>query len=218
MSVHNDAINIESSVLSILSQTYKNYEFLILDDRSTDGTKEKLIQLEKKDKRIKLFFNSTNLGLTKSLNILLNHSTTEFIARQDSDDLSLTDRLEKQIKFVKKFNLDGCSTLSYIKNSNQIINKKSSFFKPEYFLKYKNPFIHGTYFLKKNIYDKLNNYDERFYYAQDYKFITELFKRNINFKILKEPLYVLNLTNNISTKYYEEQKQFADLVKENFNK
>ena len=92
MSVFNDEINVESSISGVLNQTYDNFELLIMDDCSTDSTKKIIKQYKNKDKRVKIFENSKNIGLTKSLNKLLNEAQGDLIARQDSDDLSLTQR------------------------------------------------------------------------------------------------------------------------------
>ena len=83
MSTYNNEKSIESSVNSILNQTYKNIEFLIIDDFSTDNTYEILNNLKNTDERLKIYRNSSNIGLTKSLNKLVAKSSGLFIARQD---------------------------------------------------------------------------------------------------------------------------------------
>ena len=74
MSVYNSEENLSDSIESILNQTYKNFEFLIMDDGSSDNSSEILGEYAKKDNRVKIFKNSDNLGLTKSLNILISSS------------------------------------------------------------------------------------------------------------------------------------------------
>ena len=85
MSVYNDEDNIESSIKSILSQTYTNFEFLIVDDYSNDNTYRILKAYEALDDRIKIYKNNINIGLTKSLNFLIDQSRGDFIARQVRD-------------------------------------------------------------------------------------------------------------------------------------
>ncbi len=99
MSTYNNEKSIESSVNSILNQTYKNIEFLIIDDFSTDNTFGILNNLKNSDERIKVYRNSNNIGLTKSLNKLISKSKGTYIARQDADDISLTFRIQKQVNF-----------------------------------------------------------------------------------------------------------------------
>ena len=108
MSVFNNESDVASSIESILCQTYSNFEFLILDDGSTDNT-EKIIR-GFKDDRIRIITNSENIGLTKSLNKLIIKANGDYIARQDADDLSKKERIETQIKFVQQKNLDACTS------------------------------------------------------------------------------------------------------------
>lgn len=217
MSVLNDQENIDNAIKSILKQTYENFEFLIVDDYSSDNTYEKLISHKQKDDRIKIFRNEKNIGLTKSLNFLLSKSSGEFIARQDSDDVSFVDRLSKQLALVEKQNLAGCTTRAIIKNSSRITPNRSLYLPKKIVMKIKNPFVHGSLFLRKDELLNIGGYDENFYYAQDYKLMSDLILKNKKISILKEPLYVLNLENNISTNFSLEQKYYAQCVKKRKN-
>ncbi len=213
MSVFNDEENVEKAILGILNQTYSNFEFLILDDASTDSTNKIIGKYQKSDKRIKLFRNEKNIGLTKSLNELLKIADGEFIARQDSDDISLIDRFEKQLYELNSKDIVGCSTRAIIKNSSRITPNKSYYFPKKFVMNIKNPFVHGSLFINKSEILSIGGYDEEFYYAQDYKLMADLLAADKKVTILKEPLYILNLSNNISTKFRKEQKYFADCVK-----
>ena len=102
MSIYNNQSTLEKSVHSILNQNYKNFEFLIVDDNSTDNSFMMLRNLAKNDKRIKVFKNDKNIGLTKSLNILLSKANGNYIARQDGDDFSERERFSKQVKFLEE--------------------------------------------------------------------------------------------------------------------
>ena len=84
MSVYNGTPFLEEAVESILKQTYKNFEFIIVDDASTDETWKYLKFLN--DQRIKLLKNTKNLGLAASLNIALRQAQGDFVARMDADD------------------------------------------------------------------------------------------------------------------------------------
>ena len=110
LSTFNSSETISTSLESILSQTYKNIELLVVDDCSTDNTYEILNDYKKNYSQIKLFKNTENIGLTRSLNFLIDKSKGEFIARQDSDDISNLDRIKKQLKFIHAYKLDGCTT------------------------------------------------------------------------------------------------------------
>ncbi len=214
MSVYNDSNNLESSISSILNQDFQDFEFLIMNDGSTDNT-ENILNKFSKDKRIKIFKNKKNLGLTKSLNLLLTESKGPYIARQDSDDLSVSERFAKQLNFIESNNLDLCGSRAIIKGTTKVTPNRSYYLPINISLKIKNPFIHGSLIFKKSVVEKINNYDERFKYSQDYKLIKDAFLEGFSLGIIKEPLYVLNLENNISTNFKEKQKYYANCVKNN---
>ena len=87
---------------SILDQNYYNFELLILDDGSTDNSLKIIKDYAKEDKRIKILVNKTNQGEVKCRNRLLKNTKTEFIAWMDADDISLEDRLQHQMDFLKQ--------------------------------------------------------------------------------------------------------------------
>lgn len=100
----NSEKTITDSISSVLSQSYENWELLITDDMSTDGTKSIIEFFSAKDHRIKPFFNEKNLGAGCSRNNSITKSNGRYIAFLDSDDLWRNDKLEKQISFMKKNN------------------------------------------------------------------------------------------------------------------
>ena len=213
MSVYNDEKNIDKSIESIMSQTYKNLELHILDDGSNDKTWKIINKYKTEYQNIFIYRNKNNLGLTKSLNYLVNQTNGEIIARHDSDDLSHPERIEKQLNIMTKYNLDFCTTRAQIMQNNKITPKFSYYIPKKIVVKYKNPFIHGTLMIKKRVIINIGMYDENFYYSQDYKLMTDLLNINSKYKILRTPYYKLNFENNISTKFKEEQKYYAFCVK-----
>ena len=215
MSVYNDELTIEKSIESIINQTYKELELLIIDDASSDESLKVINKYKNKYKFIKVFKNENNKGLTYSLNKLIKDSEGEYIARQDSDDESMPNRIMEQITTVEKNNLDFCSSRALVKNSNKKIPGVSYYLPIRKVMKVKNPFIHGTLFIKRKVLDEVGLYDEKFYYAQDYKLMRDLLNRKYKYKIINKPLYLLNMENNISTTKRKEQAYFANLVKKN---
>ena len=96
--VYNGEDFLRESIDSILSQTFADFELLILDDASIDSTPQILSECAAQDQRIRLAQNEQNLGLTKSLNKCLALARGEYVARQDADDVSLPERLAKQVE------------------------------------------------------------------------------------------------------------------------
>jgi len=217
MSTYNDEKNLQQSIESILEQTYKNFEFLILDDASTDSSYEVLKQYQKLDNRVQVYSNKVNKGLTKSLNILIQKSKGEYLARQDSDDKSLKERFTVQIRYLTERNYDLCFSRAKIKDAKSIIPGLSYYIPNNIAIRYKNPFIHGSLMMKRSVLENLNYYDENFYYAQDYKLFSDAVISNFRIKYLRTPLYILNIQNNISTLHKSEQKYFAKCVKKGLN-
>ena len=213
MSVYNDEKRVSKSIESILNQTFQDFEFLILDDCSTDNTYEICNYYAKKNQKIKLMKNHQNLGLTKSLNLLISESNYELIARQDSDDESFKQRLEIQLKIMEKHNLDACTTLATIDELKGTRPFLSHLFPKKLIIKYKNPFIHGSLLIKKRVLENVGMYDEKFKFAQDYKLMFDLIRLNHKLKIINQPLYKLNTKDNISTKNIKEQNYYANCVK-----
>jgi len=213
MSVYNDESRVSGAIESILNQSFKNFEFLILDDFSTDDTYMVCKEYQKKDNRIKLYRNKENIGLTKSLNFLINQSKFDLIARQDADDKSHKYRLEKQVNFMKSKLLDATTTIAEISNLKKRRPFISQFLPARLLINYKNPFIHGTLLIKKETISNLGNYDEKFIYAQDYKLFSDLIKNNYKIKILNKALYTLNIENNISSNKLSEQNYYANCVR-----
>ena len=213
MSVYNDEKRVSKSIESILNQTFQDFEFLILDDCSTDNTYKICENYAKKNQKIKLMKNEENLGLTKSLNLLIGESNYELIARQDSDDESFKERLEIQLNIMQKYNLDACTTLATISGLKRTRPFLSHLFPKKLIIKYKNPFIHGSLLIKKRVLENVDMYDEKFKFAQDYKLMFDLIRLNYKIKIINRPLYKLNTIDNISTNNIVEQNHYANCVK-----
>jgi glycosyltransferase involved in cell wall biosynthesis len=101
MSVHNGERWLREAIDSIIRQTLINWEFIIIDDASGEEAR-RILESYFIDPRVKVIHKDRQQGLTKNLNLAIDHSTGEFIARMDADDISNPDRLAKQVAFLQK--------------------------------------------------------------------------------------------------------------------
>jgi len=101
MPVYNGEPFLIDAVKSIISQTYENWELICVDDRSTDGSWEQLVRFSREDKRIKPVKGRKKGYLSGSLNLALKRIRGKYIARMDADDVSLPQRIEKQVEFLE---------------------------------------------------------------------------------------------------------------------
>ena len=175
---------LDKAIKSILNQTYKNFEFIIVDDSSDFETNILLKKYRDADPRIKLFLNKTNRGPTYTYNKGLYFAKGKFIARMDSDDIAHNNRLEKQIKFLQKnpkVFIVG-TAVNFIDDKGEKI--KSVFLKNNEHeiiksLKYSNPLINSTYMANTNIQSKKLLYLNSFFYpADDYYSWYTIIKKN----------------------------------------
>ena len=215
MSCYNSQETVGRAIESILNQTLENIELLICDDGSIDNTYEAILRYEDLDKRVKVYKNTKNLGLTKTLNFLIDKAKGTLIARQDDDDISLSERLKTQVSILEEENLDFITTRAKVLGDKKLIPGISFNLPNSLVMNFKNPFIHGTLLIDKEVLNSVGNYDERFYYAQDYKLFSDLLSRGYKYSTLKTPLYELNTKDNISSKFIKEQDYYARCVRNN---
>lgn len=215
MSVFNAQDSLDESISSILNQDYSNIELLLLDDSSTDESYQIMHNFKNLDHRVKIYKNNINLGLTRSLNFLISKSSGKFIARQDADDISLPKRFSKQLNVMQNKNIQICTSRAFIKNTDKKIPGVSDYLPTKLVIKYKNPFIHGTLMIKKSLMESYKCYDEKFQFAQDYELFYRMLKNGEKIIKLKEPLYILNMEDNISTINLEQQKKYARIARRN---
>ncbi|MDP2951457.1 MAG: glycosyltransferase family 2 protein [bacterium] len=167
------------AVESILNQTFKEFEFLIINDRSTDGTLQILKEFALKDKRIKVITNQENLGLTKSLNQALKEAKGKYIARMDDDDIAKLTRLEKQFEFMEArpdFALIGCLA-DVINEEGKVVDEKKLALDYKALKKkllFNNQLVHSSWFLQSSILKEVGNYNEAFKKAQDYELLLRI--------------------------------------------
>lgn len=213
MSIYNGKRFLRAAVKSILEQTHSDFEFLIIDDGSTERVDEIVESFN--DKRI-VFLKQKNRGLTRTLNRLIDMASGNYLARMDSDDVSEKTRLEKQIEAVshnKKLDMVG-TYFEIIDQKDQLIRSKALIKDPLYRLwrlQFHNNYAHGSMLLKKSAVQRLGKYDTTLRYAQDYDLWVRISKVE-NSHMIPEYLYKYRLVQNsdqASVKNYEEQLEAA---------
>lgn len=196
MPVYNIEHYVGSAIESILNQTYKKFEFIIIDDASSDSTRNILKKVRAKDKRIILIRNRKNLGVTKSLNKALKLVKGKYIIRMDADDWSYPDRFELQVKLMED-HPDVVVSGSYIEVCDSNLRTK-------YIRKYKiddssirkhlfrySPFAHAATIWQAKVLKK-ERYNEVITVSQDYELYFRVGKIG-KFMNLSKPLLKLRM-------------------------
>lgn len=213
MSTFNSEKTLERAINSILNQSYKHIELLICNDGSTDNTAKILEKYSNLYDQIEIINNKQNIGLTKSLNLLIDKSKGDFIARQDADDYSHPERIKEQIQYCINNKFQAVFTRCLNLNKNISMQNLSYLIPYKILVNFRNPFVHGTMLINSKIIKNLGGYDEDFYFAQDYKLYRVLIDNGIKIKKIRKILYFLNTENNISSLHKKEQKYYASCVK-----
>lgn len=211
MGVYNDEPYLQEAVKSILNQTYYNFEFIIINDCSTDNSKEIIDYYLRQDERIVYLENKKNIGLSASLNRGINIAKGKYIARVDADDISFPERLAKQVEFLEE-NEDiyvlGTASLS-IDEKSAILGLSKFPADPGFIKKNlikKNLFYHPSVMIRKEYFEKVGLYDESIRYAQDY----ELWLRGVNlfnYANLEEPLIKYRESSNYEIEVLRKRKK-----------
>ena len=184
MSVYNDSAFLKESIESILNQNFKNFEFLIAEDHSSDGSLKIIEEYAKTDDRICIIKHEHNRGLPYSLNELVAISRGEFIARMDSDDIALPSRLEEELAILQGDKADFVFTnIDLITEKGDKLCKSwrpKSVKKILNSMQFHNYIPHPTVMVKRNVLVS-NQYNINCRRGQDTDLWRRLIKKNIRF-------------------------------------
>lgn len=216
MSVYNTEEEfLRESINSILGQTFKDFEFIIISDGSNEKTLEILDSY--KDERIVRIKNEENIGLTKSLNKGLRVARGKYIARMDADDVSYKDRLEKQYHYMEKhkeITILGARTTDG--NRIQKYDGKIATESRKVRMLFGNSGIaHPTAFIRSSFL-KQNNilYDEQIKKTQDYRLWIECLKRGAKMTVYPQVLLLYRIhKNQISKDTNGEQEKYKQMIR-----
>ncbi len=192
---------LRESIESILNQTYKDFEYIIiLDYPDNDVHKSVIEEYALKDDRIHFYINEKNMGLTDSLNRGLSLCHGEYIARMDADDISLPDRLERQMKYLEKnhYDLIGGITEMINENGSLLYSIKSVPTDPKKInkaLRYSQCIAHPTWLGKKEVFEKNAGY-RHMPLCEDYDFTLRAVLNGFVISNLNEAVLKYRMTSN----------------------
>lgn len=201
---YNNEKTLEMAVKSVLLQTLKSWELILIDDGSKDESVVIANKMASMDDRIRVISDGQNRGLVFRLNQIIDIAEADYIARMDADDIMLPERLEKQLEVFNSYpKVDVVATAAYTIDENDnpigirdtepiVLNNGKDVFK-------KSILIHPSILVKKEWY-KSNKYDKEFIRAEDFELWCRTFKYT-NFFRITEPL-LLYREGNVSVKNY----------------
>ena len=209
MPVYNAEAYLQESIKSILDQTFEDFEFIIVDDQSTDNSKHILQSF--KDERIKFISTPKNLGRAGADNYAIQFARGEYIAKMDSDDISLPYRLDKQVSFLDdnpKINILGTWSQNF--GQSNVLNKYPV--DPETakcWLLCSIPVTNPSIMMRRTLFDRGCRYNEHYRQAEDYDF----FVRYINLiKVSNIPESLIKYRVYPSEKKINERKRSAEMI------
>ncbi|MDP2652738.1 MAG: glycosyltransferase [Candidatus Omnitrophota bacterium] len=222
MTVYNGGRYLAPAVQSVLSQTFGDFEFLIVDDCSTDGSAAVIESF--KDSRIFLHRNPENLGQTKSLNAGLKLAKGPYIARIDADDWAFPRWLEIQHRFIVSHpQYVAVSAQAVIINSeNRIVRKLASSSEPaDMVLKLfaSVPINHGGVLMKKNRVLECGGYDEKYRVVADYDLWSRLVGRGHQLTSTADVLMAIRFHEasvSVTDRRTHVSEEMAEVVRRNF--
>jgi len=213
MSVYNGSRYVQEAIDSILNQTFKDFEFIIIDDGSTDSTYDILLENAGADKRIVLFQNEHNIGLPEALNKGIIIASGKYIARQDADDISALNRLEVELEYAEKNGADLVGSDCYVidMNGNTVCENRFYSKITDYkgtLLNQRAIFPHGAALIRRELLVKAGMYDPRFYYSQDGELWLRLMEHGARVHVIDQPLYYYRVLPVSTTKKELAQKRY----------
>lgn len=200
MPVYNSRDHLREAIESVLSQKFRDFEFIIMDDGSTDGSRD--IVYSYKDSRIKLHLSTENQGIAKTLNEGIKLAEGRYLARMDADDICLPHRLTRQVDFMETFShigLVGSGVMKIRKNrTNKIVSWPETNAEIKIDMLFQNPFFHPSVMVRSDLIKK-TGYNLQLPYAQDYGLWVDL-AHLTDFANLPDPLLKYRLHEGQVTK------------------
>lgn len=200
------------SLDSILNQTYQNIEILIVDDCSTDGTRNILKKYKQKySNKLRIFYNKKNLGVASSLNFLVKKTKSNYIFRMDGDDISYNTRITQQLEYISRSeNKDLMICGGYVKVINDsgscLYNKRFPISNSDVLSKifFYTPVCHPAMLIRKEIFTKYKVKYNSIRYAEDLDLLFQCYTKDL--KIGNLPSYILKYRIHPNSETYSNIK------------
>lgn len=205
MGVHDEETYLRSSIRSLLEQTFGDFELIVVDDCSTDGTPAILESID--DDRLQILRNEENKGLTVSLNRALARARGRYVARQDADDASHPERLQRQVEFLDRHEQVAMvgTGAHLIDGDGRVIHRRRVLRRVTFDdLLEKNHLIHGSVVARRDVLEELGGYDELYQFSQDLDLWLRL-ARDHEIRNLTEPLYRFRIHDD--SVYFDSMEQ-----------
>jgi len=219
MSVYNSEKYLKEAIESILNQTYTNFEFIIVNDGSTDNSLDIIQEYMKKDERIVLI-SRENKGLPYSLNEGIEKAKGKYIARMDADDISLPTRFEEQVRFMEEneeVGVCGTSVLDIDTGDKWILTSKDNELKVQ--LLFSSVFAHPSVMIRKELFDSYSlSYDVNYRQSQDFELWTRMSEYTKFANLKKQLLKYRVLDDSITRKSDQDIDKRYIVIKSIFEK
>lgn len=208
MPCHNGARYIAEAIESVLSQSYGNWELIVVDDGSTDDSRDIIKKV--KDSRITLVQNKRNYGICHSLNKGIKRAQGKYIARLDADDMMLPNRLSAQIEFMEQhpdyaivggnhivIDMDGMSLgMTVYPETDEEIRFFTNIF---------NPFAHSSVMIRRAVLEEGYRYSNKYQYCEDYHLWTQIIRQNKSYNLQQAITLYRKNKNGLSAMNAKEQ-------------
>lgn len=215
MPVYNGEKYLEAAIRSILNQSFKDFELIIINDGSIDSSRTIVEEIAKNDSRVKLF-NISNIGLVGALNFGLSACKYDYVARMDADDISLPYRFELQFDFLQKHPevavVGGQTTIinadGIVKSSGHYPNNS---FEVSQLASLGSPVAHPAVMYRKKVVLEVGGYRDEFKHAEDYDLWLRILKK---FQItnLKETILLYREHDTNVSKVYRQSQEISTIA------
>jgi len=217
MSAYNASKYLRAAMDSILTQTFANFEFIIVNDGSTDAT-ENIIR-SYTDNRIVYVRNDTNLGLIESLNKGLDLAKGKYIARMDADDIAMPERLQDQLAVFREHKEIVAVGSDYYLLSGETLNMEVNINDSDYqktILLFATCFAHPTVMIKNIFKETGLRYNKEFNHTEDYKLWTDLSFHGDFYNVGKPLLKYRSHPTQVSVQNRSTQFDLSDSIRRNY--